>query len=78
MLVYIHGGVFDYSSGTTLFTDGTNLARSANVTVVNINHRLNVFGYLYLDEVGGAKHAGSGNAAQLDLVLALEWIRNNI
>lgn len=78
VLVYIHGGVFDYSSGTTLFTDGTNLARSANVTVVNVNHRLNVFGYLYLDEVGGAKYAGSGNAAQLDLVLALEWVRNNV
>ncbi len=78
VMVYIHGGLFDYSSGTTLFTDGTNLARSANVTVVNINHRLNVFGYLYLDEVGGAKYAGSGNAAQTDLVLALEWIRDNI
>jgi para-nitrobenzyl esterase len=78
VLVYIHGGVFDYSSGTTLFTDGTNLARSANVTLVNINHRLNVFGYLYLDEAGGAKYAGSGNAAQLDLVLALQWVRDNI
>ena len=52
VLVYIHGGVFDYSSGTTLFTDGTNLARSGDVTVVSVNHRLNVFGYLLLDEVG--------------------------
>ena len=78
VLVYIHGGVFDYSSGTTLFTDGANLARSGNVTVVNINHRLNVFGYLYLDEIGGTKYSGSGNAAQLDLVLALQWVRENI
>jgi para-nitrobenzyl esterase len=43
-----------------------------------VNHRLNVFGYLYLDEVGGEKYAGSGNAAQLDLVAALEWVRDNI
>jgi para-nitrobenzyl esterase len=78
VLVYIHGGLFDYSSGTTLFTDGTNLARSGDVTVVSVNHRLNVFGYLYLDEVGGARYAGSGNAAQLDLVAALEWVRDNI
>jgi para-nitrobenzyl esterase len=78
VLVYIHGGLFDYSSGTTLFTDGTNLARSGDVTVVSVNHRLNVFGYLYLDEIGGAKYAGSGNAAQLDLVAALEWVRDNI
>ena len=78
VLVYVHGGLFDYSSGTTLFTDGTNLARSGDVTVVSVNHRLNVFGYLYLDEIGGAQYAGSGNAAQLDLVAALEWIRDNI
>ena len=78
VLVYIHGGLFDYSSGTTLFTDGTNLARSGDVTVVSVNHRLNVFGYLYLDEIGGARYAGSGNAAQLDLVAALEWVRDNI
>ena len=78
VLVYIHGGLFDYSSGTTLFTDGTNLARSGDVTVVSVNHRLNVFGYLYLDEVGGPRYAGSGNAAQLDLVAALEWVRDNI
>jgi len=78
VLVYIHGGVFDYSSGTTLFTDGTNLARSADVTVVSVNHRLNVFGYLYLDEVGGSKYTGSGNAAQMDLVAALQWVRDNI
>ena len=78
VLVYVHGGLFDYSSGTTLFTDGTNLARSGEVTVVSVNHRLNVFGYLYLDEIGGARYAGSGNAAQLDLVLALEWVRDNI
>jgi para-nitrobenzyl esterase len=78
VMVWIHGGGYTYSSGTTLVADGTNLARTGDVTVVCLNHRLNIFGHLYLDEVGGAKYAGSGNAGMLDLVAALEWVRDNI
>ena len=48
------------------------------MVVVGINHRLNVFGYLYLGELGGAKYADSGNVGMLDIVLALEWVRDNI
>jgi len=48
------------------------------VVIVGLNHRLNVFGYLYLAELGGAKYADSGNVGMLDIVLALEWVRDNI
>jgi para-nitrobenzyl esterase len=78
VMVWIHGGGYTYSSGTTLAADGTNLARTSDVTVVCLNHRLTVFGHLYLAEVGGAKYADSGNVGILDLVAALEWIRDNI
>ena len=78
VMVWIHGGGYTYSSGTTLVADGTNLARSADVTVVSLNHRLNIFGHLFLGEAGGAKYADSGNAGILDLVAALEWVRDNI
>jgi len=33
---------------------------------------------MYLATLGGADYADSGNAGQLDLVLALEWVRDNI
>jgi para-nitrobenzyl esterase len=46
--------------------------------VVGINHRLNIFGYLYLAQLGGAKYADSGNVGTLDAVLALQWVRDNI
>ena len=46
--------------------------------MVAINHRLNAFGYLYLARFGGSEFADSGNTGQLDLVLALEWVRDNI
>jgi hypothetical protein len=42
-----------------------------------VNHRLNAFGYLYLGDLE-PEYAQSGNAGQLDLVLALEWVRANI
>jgi para-nitrobenzyl esterase len=78
VMVWIHGGGYTYSSGTTLAADGTNLARSGDVTVVCLNHRLTVFGHLFLAELGGAKYADSGNVGMLDLVAALEWVRDNI
>jgi para-nitrobenzyl esterase len=46
--------------------------------VVTVNHRLNIFGYLYLAEIGGPEFRESGNVGQLDLVLALQWVHDNI
>jgi para-nitrobenzyl esterase len=73
VMVWFHGGGFAYGSGQWPMYDGTNLADRGDVVVVTINHRLSVFGYLDLPEV-----KGSGNAGMLDLVAALEWVRENI
>jgi para-nitrobenzyl esterase len=48
------------------------------VVVVTLNHRLNVFGFTYLAELGGEKYAESGNVGMRDIVLALQWVRDNI
>jgi para-nitrobenzyl esterase len=48
------------------------------VVVVTINHRLNLFGYFHLADIGGEKYAASGNAGMLDLVAGLQWVRDNI
>ena len=47
------------------------------MVVVTVNHRLNAFGYLYLARLD-PRFADSGNAGQLDLILALQWVRDNI
>ncbi len=78
VMVWMHGGGYTYSSGTTLAADGSNLARSSDVVVVAVNHRLTIFGHLYLAELAGPKYADSGNVGILDLVSALEWVRANI
>ena len=58
--------------------DGTNLARKHDVVLVTVNHRLNAFGFLYLGKLGGEKYADSGNAGMLDIVAALNWVKDNI
>jgi para-nitrobenzyl esterase len=78
VMFWLHGGGFAAGSDGRIWFDGSNLARKHDVVVVGINHRLNIFGYLYLAELGGAKYADSGNAGMLDAVLALQWVRDNI
>jgi len=76
VMVWIHGGGFNFGSDGPY--PGLNLAKFGDVVVVGINHRLNIFGYLYLGQIGGAKYAASGNAGMLDIVASLEWVRDNI
>jgi len=78
VMVWLHGGGFAGGAGTPLAFDGTDLARSGDVVVVAVNHRLNIFGFLYLGDLGGEKFADSGNAGLLDIVAVLEWVRDNI
>ena len=77
-MVYFHGGA--YSTGTRRpirCNDGRHLAARGDVVVVTVNHRLNAFGYLYLARLD-PRFPDSGNAGQLDLILALQWVRDNI
>jgi len=77
VLVFMHGGGFSGGCSQDLLSyEGENLAR--NHVVVNHNHRLNVYGYLNLAELGGEKYAASANVGLLDLVAVLEWVRDNI
>ena len=78
VMVWLHGGGFATGSGSSPIYDGTNLARRGDIVVVTINHRLNAFGYTYLGEVAGGEFALSGAAGMLDIVAALEWVRDNI
>jgi para-nitrobenzyl esterase len=73
VIVYIHGGAYSSGSGSSPLYDGTTLCREGGVVVVTVNHRLNLFGHLYLPA-----YPDSGNAGMLDLVLALQWVRDNV
>jgi para-nitrobenzyl esterase len=75
----IHGGGFHISSGNASLYDGAELARTADVVVVSVTHRLAAFGFLDLVSAGApADFADAGVAGILDLVAALAWVRDNI
>jgi len=78
VVVWLHGGGFAAGSGHDLPAfDGENLARRGDVVVVTLNHRLNLLGFLDLSAYG-ERYARSANVGMLDIVAALEWIRDNI
>jgi len=77
VMVWFHGGGLTRGSGSSNAYDGVRLATRGDAVVVTVNHRLNVFGYTYLGEFG-EQYVDSGNAGTLDMVLSLEWVRDNI
>lgn len=78
VMVWLHGGGYSRGSGSSSTYDGINLVRRGDVVAITINHRLNTFGYTHLGELFGDEFESSGNAGMQDIVLALNWVRNNI
>ena len=78
VMVWLHSGAFSSgSSSGDASTDGTSLATEGDVVVVSLNHRLNVMGFLDLSAYG-EKYQYSGNVGLMDIVMALEWVNENI
>lgn len=78
VLVWLHGG--GYSSGSSAehrIYEGYNLAQYGDVVFVSINHRLNYLGFLDLSAYG-EQFKRSANLSFVDIVCALEWVRDNI
>jgi para-nitrobenzyl esterase len=79
VMLWIHGG--QYSAGSSQAhrsQDGENLSRRGDVVVVSINHRLNVLGYLNALGLSDDPTFAHPNAGMLDIIAALEWVRDNI
>jgi para-nitrobenzyl esterase len=77
VVLWIHGGGFAVGSGAGARTSGAHLAQRQDVVTVSVNHRLDALGYCHLGDIDPA-FAHSGNAGQLDLIAALQWVRDNI
>src|SRR5215471_16086318 len=78
VMVWYHGGAFAFGSANMSRLDGTRLAANHDVVVVTVNQRLNILGHLHLADIAGEEFAASGNAGTLDMLAALEWVRENI
>jgi para-nitrobenzyl esterase len=78
VMLFIHGGGFtNGSSIEAVAYEGGNLSQFGNVVVVTVNHRLNALGYLDLSSFGAA-YRDTANLGMLDLVAALQWVKDNI
>lgn len=78
VMFYNHGGGYATGSGGSAAQDGANLARYFDVVVVETNHRLNIFGFLYLGQIAGEEYNTSGNNGLLDIIDGLNWVNRNI
>lgn len=79
VLFCIHGGGYAICSGNHPMYDGAKLASVGDVVVISVNHRLSSFGYLNLHDIDpSGRWADASSAGMLDLIAALEWVRDNI
>jgi para-nitrobenzyl esterase len=79
VMLWIHGGGF--TSGNSIEHPeyhGENLSRYGDIVFCSLNHRLGPLGFADFSSVGGEKYSASGNVGMMDIVSALEWIRDNI
>ncbi|GBM76695.1 Acetylcholinesterase-1 [Araneus ventricosus] len=73
VLFWIHGGGFTFGSNRLDVYDASALAVHGNVIVVTVNYRLGVFGFLTSDS-----EDAQGNVGMYDMVMALQWVNDNI
>jgi para-nitrobenzyl esterase len=75
--VWIHGGGFTGGSSFAPIFDGTPFAREG-IVCITVAYRLGVLGFLDMEPLLGSEYAGSGNNALRDLILALQWVQENV
>ncbi len=75
--VWIHGGGFTGGRSFDPMFDGTALAQ-AGIVCITVAYRLGVLGFLDMEPLLGAAYAGSANNGLRDLIMALEWVRENV
>ncbi|AYG03764.1 carboxylesterase/lipase family protein [Gryllotalpicola protaetiae] len=78
VMVWIHGGAYALGSGSQPLYDGGRFAVSQGVVVVTLNYRLGAFGFLELGALLRDRTEFDGNLGLRDVLLALEWVRDNI
>ncbi|XP_037278628.2 acetylcholinesterase-1 [Rhipicephalus microplus] len=73
VIVFIHGGAFQWGDSAIFLHDGANMVAHSDVVFVSFNYRLNVFGFLSSDTDELA-----GNWGIWDQNLLLKWVQRNI
>jgi para-nitrobenzyl esterase len=75
VMVWVHGGGFQFGTSANPSSDGTRLAQLGAV-VVSFNYRVGVLGFLAHPELD--REGPSGNYGLQDQLAALRWVKANI
>ncbi len=79
VFVFIHGGANVIGRSDLTIYNGSRLASRQNLVVVTINYRLGTLGWFAQKALAtGDPRDDSGNYGTLDIIKALQWIRDNI
>ena len=75
VIVWIHGGGFEFGASSEPVSDGSRFAQKG-VVLVSLNYRLGVFGFLAHPDLD--KDGPSGDYGLQDQIAALRWVQANI
>lgn len=75
VMVWVHGGAYTFGSSSQPLYDATSLVTAGGIIVVTINYRLGGFGFVDLTSV---LPEADNNLALRDVLLALQWVQDNI
>ncbi|XP_044729183.1 esterase FE4-like [Chrysoperla carnea] len=75
VMVWIHGGVFQHGSIADIEKTGPQFLIAEDIVLVQMQYRLNAFGFLSIDD---PKYKIPGNAGFKDQILALKWVQKYI
>ncbi|MET0340267.1 MAG: carboxylesterase family protein [Polyangiales bacterium] len=79
VMVWFHGGAFTILTSNSKAYNNVDGPSARGVVLVTVNHRLGPFGYLaHPGLAADSSYGGSGNYGQMDLVAALQWVKENI
>ena len=80
VMVWIHGGAYVVGSGSQVSYSGANLVqKQSDIIMVNINYRLNMYGFMDFSSVPGGESFGTAPCnGLLDQAMALRWVHENI
>ena len=80
VMVWIHGGAYVVGSGSQASYSGANFVQAqSDIIFVNINYRLNMYGFMDFSSVPGGEIFGTAPCnGLLDQAMALRWVHENI
>ena len=80
VMVWIHGGAYVDGSGCQACYSGANLVQAhSDIIMVNINYRLNMYGFMDFSSVPGGENFKTAPCnGLLDQAMALRWVHENI